>query len=260
MKRTALITGASSGLGEKFAEIFAKDGYNLVLVARNTYKLNQQKRFLEKKYGVKVKIFIQDLSQQNSAKKVFDFTQQNGIHIDILVNNAGFGDLSRFDSCDIQKQVDMINLNITTLVQLTYFYLKPMQDNGYGKIMNIASIAGFASGPLMSVYYASKAFVLHFSEAIATELKDTPVTVTTVCPGPVKTEFFNRAGFKNQKYFNIFSKDCGKKVCEYAYTEMLKGKTVVVPGIINKIGVTACKFAPREITKNVVYMVQKSRL
>lgn len=260
MKRTALITGASSGFGEKFAEIFAKDGYNLVLVARNVYKLNQQKKFLENHYGVKVWVFTQDLSVANSASKVFEFTQSNGIHIDILVNNAGFGDIGRFANCDIQKQIDMINLNVTTLVNLTHLYVKPMISNGYGKIMNIASIAGFVpAGPLMSVYYATKAFVLSFTDAIATELKGTGVTVTAVCPGPVRTEFFKRAGFKDQKIFNLLTNNGTQKVCQYSYDQMIKGKTIVVPGIMNKIGTNVCKFAPRELSKNVVYMIQKTR-
>ena len=258
--KTALITGASSGFGAQFAKIFARDGYNLVLVARSTDKLNVIKKNLECVYGVDVTVVIKDLSAPGSAAEVFAFTQENGIHIDVLVNNAGFGHLGDFAPSELKKQQDMINLNVLTLVNLTHLYLQPMLEKGFGRILNVASIAGFAPGPGMSVYYASKAFVLNFSDALATALKGTGLTVTALCPGPVNTGFADTAGFKKSLLFS--GKEDGKahQVSRYGYNAMNKGKAIALPDIVCKAGAFATRLAPREFAKWFIYRVQSGRL
>ena len=259
MNRTALITGASSGFGREFAKIFAKQGYNLVLTARRTAEMLKIKEELEGTYGIDVLVITKDLSVQNAAEEIFAETQARNIHIDVLVNNAGFGALGNFAATDMKKAQDMISLNVYSLVTLTHLYLAPMMEKGHGRILNVASIAGFAPGPGMAVYYASKAFVLNFSDALSTELKGTGVTVTALCPGPVNTGFAKAAGFKNNIMFN--GKEDGKaaKVSRYGVKQMYKGKPIAVPGAVCKLGAFATRLAPREFAKQFIYMVQTSR-
>lgn len=183
MPKTALITGATSGLGYEFVKLFAKDGYNLVIIARNKQKMEQIKQSFQ---SIDVTVIAKDLSAPNAVKEVFKEVEKQGISIDVLVNNAGFGLLGNFDELDIQKQLDMIQLNVAALTELTYYVLPKMKQKNEGKILNIASTAAFQPGPLMAVYYATKAYVLSFSEALVEELSESAVTVTTLCPGPLK--------------------------------------------------------------------------
>ncbi|MBQ9845554.1 MAG: SDR family oxidoreductase [Oscillospiraceae bacterium] len=259
MKRTALITGASSGFGKEFAKIFAQDGFDLVLVARRTEKLNELKYILEGEYGVDVHVITKDLSRTESAEEIFAETQQKNIHIDILVNNAGVGTLGNFAATEKEKAQNMISLNVYSLVTLTHLYLQPMVERGFGRILNVASIAGFAPGPGMAIYYASKAFVLNFSDALSTELKGTGVTVTALCPGPVNTGFADAAGFKQNILFS--GKEDGKaaKVSRYGYEMMKRGRPIAVPGAVCKMGAFATRLAPREFAKYFIYKVQTSR-
>lgn len=257
--KTALITGASSGFGRHFATLFAQDGYNLVLVARSTDKLNQIKAELEMLYGIDVFVITMDLSAQDSAEKIFAITRAKGINVDILVNNAGFGDLGDFRHSSLEKQQQMINLNVLTLTKLCHIYLPYMVENKWGKILNVASVAAFAPGPGMSVYYATKAFVLSFSDALATELKGTGVTVTALCPGPVNTGFAAAAGFKNSVLFS--GKEDGKamRVSRYGYNAMKKGKAVALPDIVCKAAAFGIRVAPRTLAKKFIYTVQSNR-
>lgn len=258
--KTVLITGASSGFGAEFAKIFAKDGYNLVITARSTEKLEQLKSNIERDYGVDVFVFTKDLSLPSAPQEIFEFTQQKGISVDVIVNNAGFGDLGEFAKSDLSRQQQMIDLNISALVNLTHLYLPHMLKKGNGKILNVASIAGFMPGPGMSVYYATKAFVLSFSDALATELKGTGVTVTALCPGPVNTGFAKEAGFKNKNI--LFSgKEDGKavRVSRYGYKAMQKGKAVALPDVACKAAAFAVRVVPRGVVKNVVHALQLSR-
>ncbi len=259
MKRTALITGASSGFGKEFAAIFAQDGFDLVLTARRTEKLMEIKHSLEKEYGVNVTVITKDLSKAGAAEEIFAETQDKNIHIDILVNNAGFGTLGNFAATELKNAQDMISLNVHSLVTLTHLYLAPMIEKGFGRILNVASIAGFAPGPGMAIYYASKAFVLNFSDALSTELKGTGVTVTALCPGPVNTGFADAAGFKQNILFS--GKEDGKaaKVSRYGYGMMQRGKPIAVPGAVCKLGAFATRLAPREFAKWFIYKVQTSR-
>lgn len=257
--KTALITGASSGFGREFAKIFAKDGYNLVITARSTDKLEKIKHQIEMEYGVDVFVFTKDLSLPSAPQEIFDFTQQKGVHIDVLVNNAGVGDLGNFAKSDLARQQQMIDLNVSALVKLTHLYLPAMLEKCEGKILNVASIAGFAPGPGMSVYYASKAFVLSFSDALSTELKGTGVTVTALCPGPVNTGFAAAAGFKNSVLFS--GKEDGKaaQVSRYGYKAMQKGKAVALPDILCKTAALGVRLVPRSVPKAFIYAVQRSR-
>ena len=225
---TALITGASSGLGREFAFICAENGYDLVITARNLNALNALKTELEAKFGVRVLVFGCDLSEINSAKKIFKFCEQNGVKIDILINNAGFGDHSEFVNCDLAKQLEMVQVNIASLVELTHYFANLMSKFGGGKILNIASAASLTAGPKMSVYYASKAFVRNFSVAIAEELKDKNISVTAFCPGPVATNFGTRANVKNAKLFA--RSDDANAVAKRAFKAMQSGKVLVYDG------------------------------
>ena len=259
MKRTALITGASSGFGREFAKIFAQDGFNLVLVARRTEEMLRIKEQLELTYGVQVLVITKDLSKAESADEIFAETQSRNIHIDILVNNAGVGTLGNFADTEKEKVQNMISLNVYSLVTLTHLYLQPMLQKGFGRILNVASIAGFAPGPGMAVYYASKAFVLNFSDALSTELKGTGVTVTALCPGPVNTGFADAAGFKKNILFS--GKEDGKaaKVSRYGYEMMQRGRPIAVPGAVCKMGAFATRLVPRGFAKQFIYKVQTSR-
>lgn len=188
-KKTALITGASGGLGLEFARILAKKKYDLVLVARNQDKLSTIKQEIENQCHVSVSVFVCDLSKVDAALEVFRFTSEQNLVIDILVNNAGFGDSGSFAKSDWSKQYEMVQLNVIALMQMTHCYIKGMIERGHGQILNISSVAAFSAGPYMSIYYATKAFVLSFSEAVGEEVKGTGVTVTAFCPGPTSTGF-----------------------------------------------------------------------
>jgi uncharacterized protein len=189
MKHTALITGASNGIGLELAKIHASKGDDLVLVARNKTKLDELKTELENQYTIKVYTIGKDLSGFNAAQEVYDETTKQNIQIDYLINNAGFGDFGMFTETDWNKEFQMINLNITTLTQFTKLYLQDMVKRRSGKIMNVASTAAFQSGPTMAVYCATKAYVLSFSEAVNNEVSDQGVTITTLCPGPTESGF-----------------------------------------------------------------------
>src|ERR1043165_596969 len=220
---TALITGASSGLGADFARLFAKDGYDLVLVARSEGKLHELARDL----GVKTTVIAADLSKPNAAADVV--AQLGAIEIDALVNNAGVGLAGAFADNDLQTELDMIQLNVVALTQLTKLLLPPMLQRGRGRILNVASTASFQPGPLMAVYYATKAYVLSFSEAIAEELRKTPVTVTALCPGPTATGFVAAANVSETRLFTLMPPMESEKVAHIGYEAMKKGRRVVIP-------------------------------
>lgn len=260
MAKTVLITGASGGFGAQFAKLFAKDGYNLVLTARSTDKLNSIKHTLEGQYGVDVTVITKDLSQPDAADEIYAFTQQKGIKVDVLVNNAGFGILGKFAASDPEKQQQMINLNVLSLTKLCRLYLPDMIKQKYGRILNVASIASFAPGPLMATYYASKAYVLNFSDALATELKGTGVTVTALCPGPVNTGFADAAGFKNNIMFSGKADGKAEKVSRYGYSAMNKGRTIALPDTLCRLGAFGVRLVPREFAKWFIYKMQDSRI
>jgi hypothetical protein len=256
MNKTALITGASLGIGFELANVFAANNNNLVLVARNASKLDAIAKDLSAKYHIKVHTFALDLSEINSAQKVFDFCQKNNMQIDYLVNNAGFGDFGFFAQSNWDKQLQMINLNITTLTHLTHLFLPNMIKNKFGKIMNVASTAAFQPGPTMSVYYATKAYVLHFSEAIANELEGTGVTVTALCPGATESGFQSAAAMEESKLVKGKKLPSSAEVAQYGFNAMISGKKVAIHGMMNYLMANSIRFTPRALVLKVVRMMQ----
>jgi len=224
--KTALITGASSGIGKELARIHAENGGDVVLVARRIQALEELKSELETKYSVKVTVFEQDLAQVHAAKKVYDFVQQAGIEVDYLMNNAGFGGHGEFVDRPIEKDLEMIQLNVSTLVELTHLFLQDMKKRGRGKILNTASTAGFLPGPLQTTYFATKAFVVSFTKGLSYELRKSGITVSALCPGPVKTEFEHVAGLEGG---NMFDKGASaRQTAASGYNAMMKGKVIQI--------------------------------
>jgi uncharacterized protein len=242
---TALITGASNGIGLELAKIHASKGYNLVLVARNKAKLDTLKVELEQKYSVKILTIGKDLSEINAAKEVYETTTKQNIQVDYLINNAGFGDFGMFVETDWIKEQQMINLNINTLTQFTKLYLKDMVKRRNGKIMNVASTAAFQPGPTMAIYCATKAYVLSFSEAIANEVADKGVTVTALCPGATESGFQAAAAMEKSALVKGKKLPTSQEVAEYGYKAMMKGKTVAIHGFLNWILANSVRFSPR---------------
>ncbi len=253
--KTALVTGAASGLGFEYSLLLAKDSYNLILVDINSVKLEETKKEIQETYNSKVTILVKDLSQYNIANEVYE--EIKSIPIDILINNAGFGLFGTFSNTDWQRESAMLHLHIMTTTHLTKLLLKGMVKRGFGKILNMSSLAAFQPGPLMAIYYASKAYILSFSEAIANELKGTGVTVTVLCPGQTKTSFqevVSQETSENKIGFNIA---CPKQVAKYGYKAMLEGKTVVVPGNFNKFLSKLPRLMPRKTATSIVRKIQE---
>ena len=253
---TALITGASSGIGLELAKVHASKGGDLVLVARNKSKLDELKAELENKYKVKVYTIGKDLSVNNSAQEVYEETTKQNIQIDYLMNNAGFGDFGMFVETDWSKELQMINLNITTLTQFTKLYLHDMVKRRSGKIMNVASTAAFQPGPMMAVYFATKAYVLSFSEAVDNEVKDKGVTVTALCPGATESGFQAAAAMEESNLVKGKKLPTSKDVAIYGYAQMMKGKTVAIHGLMNWILANSVRFTPRAIVVMIARKLQ----
>jgi short-subunit dehydrogenase len=256
MKNTALITGASNGIGLELARVHASKGGDLVLVARNKSKLDELKAELEKQFKVSVFTIGKDLSAINSAREVYDETTKQNIQIDYLINNAGFGDFGMFVETDWSKELQMINLNITTLTQFTKLYLKDMVKRRSGKIMNVASTAAFQSGPTMAVYYATKAYVLSFSEAVDNEVSDKGVTITTLCPGATESGFQAAAAMEESNLVKGRKLPTSKAVAQYGYGAMMKGKTVAIHGMINYLMANSVRFSPRALVVKMTRKIQ----
>ena len=253
---TALITGASNGIGLELAKIHASKGGDLVLVARNKTKLDELKSELEHQYKVRVYTIGKDLSTDNSAQEVYEETTMQKIQIDYLINNAGFGDFGMFIETDWKKELQMINLNIKTLTQFTKLYLQVMAKRSSGKIMNVASTAAFQSGPTMAVYYATKAYVLSFSEAVDNEVSGKGVTVTTLCPGPTESGFQAAAAMEESNLVKGKKLPTAKEVAEYGYSSMMKGKTVAIHGMMNWIMANSVRFTPRALVVKLTRKIQ----
>jgi hypothetical protein len=258
VNKTALITGASKGIGFELARIHASRGDNLILVARNKNKLDELKRELEKKYAINVYTIGKDLSLRSSAREVYDDVKRNGISVDYLINNAGFGDFGLFADCDWDKQEKMINLNITALIHLTRLFLPGMIEKEEGKILNMASTAAFQPGPTMSVYFASKAFVLSFSEAINNEVRDKGITVTALCPGSTDTNF-HAIVLDDPKLVKYRKMASPKEVAEYGYRAMMKGKPLAIQGFKNSLMANAVRFFPRGFIVKIVRKIQEKK-
>jgi short-subunit dehydrogenase len=244
--KTALITGASSGIGYELTKLFARDGLNLVLVARDQTRLAQIGEELHRSFNVSATIIPKDLAQARAADELFHELQRTGVEVDILVNNAGFNVYGPFAETDAQQELQMLQLHVVTLTQLTKLVLPGMIKRQFGKILNMGSTGSFAPGPYDAVYCASKAYVLSFSEALAEELRGTGVTITTVCPGATKTAFAQRAGMSDTKLFQgrLLS---AAKVAQTGYRALLHGRTSVVVGRANKLMTFALRLTPRNL-------------
>jgi hypothetical protein len=251
MKNTALITGASNGIGLELATIFASKGVNLVLVARNGSRLNELKASLENKFHVQIYVIAKDLSIADAAHSVYEETKQNNIEIDYLINNAGFGDFGMFAETSWEKELQMIDLNIISLTQFTKLYLQDMLQRNNGKIMNVASTAAFQPGPTMAVYCATKAYVLSFTEAVSNEVADKGITVTALCPGATESGFQAAAAMEESKLVKGREIPGAKEVAIYGYEAMMKGKTVAIHGTMNYIMANSIRFIPRAIVLKV---------
>jgi short-subunit dehydrogenase len=258
MRKTALITGASSGIGYELSKVFAKNRYNLVLVSRNIEKLEIISEEIRKKNDIKVKVISNDLCESSAPQELYDAVAAEGINIDVLVNNAGIGIHGKLIDSSTQKQMDLIQLNITSLTMLCKLFGRHMVKKGSGRILNVASTAAFQAGPLISTYYASKAYVLMLSEALGSELRQDGVTVSVLCPGPTQTEFFERndmIGIRLEKSPYIMSPT---KVAEIGFSGLLKGKTVVIPGLINKLLAFSVRLTPRRVVTAIAsYLNQR---
>ena len=253
--QTALITGASSGIGAVFAHELAKQQTNLVLVARSEEKLNQLADRLRQEFQIKVDVLVADMTETGANRAIFEKVTQKGLTIDCLINNAGFGDYGTFSDRPLQKQLEMIQLNILALVELTHLFLPGMKQQGFGSIINVGSIAGFQPLPYMSVYAATKAFVLSFSEALWAENRQFGIRVQALCPGPTKTNFPNVAEFPKAMMKSGFPQTLATP--EEVVLQSLKALekndcTVVTGGLGNQLIVNIPRFMPRDTLVSVI--------
>ena len=258
--KTALVTGASAGIGYELARLFALGGYDLVLVSRDKAKLEEVAAELEATYDITGVALSKDLTVPVAPEEILQELQRHSIDIDVLVNNAGFGTHGPFHESDMEKELSMIRLNVNALAHLTRLFLPQMVDRGSGKILNVTSTAAFQPGPLMAVYYATKAFVLSFSEAIASELKGTGVTVTALCPGPTRTGFQKRAGAEHTRLAGAGLMMEASTVAKTGYRGLMKNKRVVIPGLKNRLlAALSARFFPRGVVLKVVTVLNRNR-
>ncbi|HEY1272860.1 MAG TPA: SDR family oxidoreductase [Terriglobales bacterium] len=250
-RRTALVTGASGGIGLELAKLLARDGYNLVLAARSGDKLQKLADELSRACSVAVEPEVIDLSGPGAARELFSRMEQKGIAPEVLVNNAGYGKYGLFADAALEDTIGQIQLNVLALTELTRLLLPGMIARGSGKILNVASTAAFQPGPLMAVYYATKAYVLSFSQAIANELQGTGVTVTCLCPGPTETGFAARAGNDTSRLFKRFAVMDAESVARDGYRVLMKGKPLAISGAGNWVVAQSSRFAPRRMATAV---------
>lgn len=255
IKKYTLITGASSGIGYEIAKLFAKDGHNLLLIGRNSEKLQLVKDELNK-FNVDIKILSLDLSNKDHIKNLFNYIEINKLDIENVINNAGVGIFGDYKDIATEANESLIDINITALTKITTYFLPKLIDKNSGGILNVASTAAFCAGPRMSTYYASKAYVLNLSESIHEECKSTKVKISCLCPGPVKTDFQSKAGIVKSESAKKYLMDA-KTVAEEGYKGFKKGKVIIIPGKKNKLLVIANKFLPRSISRKVVLKTNK---
>jgi uncharacterized protein len=250
-KETVLITGASSGIGLELARLFAGGGSDLVLVARSETRLRELAGELEAGHGIRCHIHPADLASPGAPTGIQRALEQAGIAIDVLVNNAGFGAHGPFAELDLERQLAMLQVNVVALTHLTRLFLPAMIERGRGGVLNVGSLAGFQPGPLMSVYFATKAYVLHFSEGLAEELAGTGVTVTCLAPGPTRTGFADVAGAGSTRLFAMGTMGAAE-VARIGYRGFRRGRTIVLPGASNRLSALAAQLSPRSWVRKVV--------
>jgi short-subunit dehydrogenase len=243
-KETTLITGASSGIGLELARQFAKNGHNIIITAPVQSELDVIAADFTREYGVQVYPIAMDITRESAANELYQAAQDRGLRVDILVNNAGRGFRGPFVDGPLADDIEMIRLNIEAVVRLTKRFLPDMVQRRSGRVLNTASIASFEPGPLLAIYHATKAFVLSFSEALATELKDSGITVTALCPGPVDTDFFPKADMVTSRAFQKANVMAPQEVAETGYAALMRGERVIVPGGVNKAMVFSRRMFP----------------
>lgn len=256
MSKTALVTGASGGIGYELSLLFAQDRFDCILVARSRDKLTELAARLESEFRVKTLVIAKDLSRPSAVDEIYEEVSAAGTQVDVLVNNAGFPVFGLFTDTDLQAELEMLQVNVVALTQLTKLYLKGMIERRDGRILNLASTAAFLPGPLMAVYYASKAYVLSFSEALANELRGTGVTVTALSPGPTRTGFQQRGRLEDSRLVQGQIADA-RSVALAGYRGLMAGKTIVIPGLTNKLIPWVVRVSPRGTVTRVVRRMQE---
>jgi short-subunit dehydrogenase len=259
MRKTALITGASAGIGLELARLFARRRHDVVLVARREERLREIADQIAAESEVTTHVVGCDLAGDGAARRLYDEVRARAIEVEYLVNNAGFGTFGPFHETDVNETMDLVRLNVGALTELTALYLPEMVVRGSGRVLNVASAAAFQPGPLMATYYASKAYVLHLSEALHEELEGKGVTVTALCPGPVRTEFHQVAGMEssglvlNKRLISV------EEVAQAGYEAMMRGRAMEVPGLATKLLAFGVRFAPRRFVAKFVRRLQADR-
>ena len=256
MSKTALITGASSGIGYELALLLAQDRFDCILVARNRDKLTELAARLESEFRVKTLVIPKDLSRPTAVDEIYEEVTAIPMQVDVLVNNAGFTAFGLFVETDLQTELEMLQVNVIALTALTKLLLKGMLERRAGRILNLASTAAFEPGPLMAVYYASKAYVLSLSEALANELHGTGVTVTALCPGPTRTGFQKRGVMEDSRLVQGNIADAAS-VALAGYRGLMAGRTIVIPGFTNKLIPWVVRLSPRGVVTRVVRRMQE---
>ncbi|AIQ51335.1 SDR family NAD(P)-dependent oxidoreductase [Paenibacillus sp. FSL R7-0331] len=256
MRKTVLITGVSGGIGKELADRFAKDGYDLVLVARSESKLVELAKEYKDKYDTRSTIIAKDVASHGVPEEIFTDLKERGIIVDYLVNNAGFGLYGTFLETNLEQEMNMIDVNIKALTIMTKLFVPDMVKRSQGGVMNVASLVAFFPGPMMSVYYATKAYVLSFTEALENELSGTGVTVTALCPGLTSTGFVDRSGMGASKLFQSGAIMEAGQVAEEGYRGFLNGKTLIMPGARNRLMKIFPRFLPRKMVTRIVRMTQ----
>jgi len=255
-----VITGASSGIGRELARLAARDGHPLVLVARGTERLLALAGELSDRHAVACTVVTADLADPGAPRRIFEACEEAAAEVEVLVNNAGFGAHGGFIVTSLRTELEMIQVNVAALVHLTKLFLPAMVDRGRGRVLNVASTAAFQPGPLMAVYYATKAFVLSFSEAVASEVAGSGVTVTALCPGPTRSEFQRRADTEGVQRASAWAAMMeADEVARVGWTAAGRGRRVVVPGALNKAAVQAVRLAPRRVVAHAVKRLQEKK-
>jgi hypothetical protein len=258
-RQTALVTGASSGIGLALARRLAAGGFDLVLTARSADRLEALARELAERHGARVRVIPRDLARPEAPAAIAGELASAGIDVDLLVNNAGYGSYGPFAETDLADELAMLQLNVVALTHLTKLFLKPMLARRRGRILNVASTAAFQPGPLMAVYYASKAYVLSFTEALAEELRGSGVTATALCPGPTTSGFQERAAMESSRLVSGRLMMTSEEVAEAGYRGLLAGRRIIIPGWRNRLLAQSARVTPRRVITAVVRRMQEQR-
>jgi len=247
-KLSVLITGASSGIGLELAKEFAQHGHSVLLLARSTQRLEQLTQELRTNFKVRAELVQADLSKPNAPAQVAEELNRRNLAVDILVNNAGFGLLGPYGKLDLQQQIDMIQVNVTALAHLTRLFLPGMIQRNFGGVLNVSSIAAYQAGPNMAIYYATKAFVLAFTEALHEEVSGTNLHVSCLCPGPTHTGFAAAANMEGSNLFK-FGAQSANEVAKFGYAAYQRNQAIAIPGLKNKLLAIAAKLSPRIMSR-----------